>query len=89
MSFPIISPSESKIFSQHLAEMLLLNYFPLAFILQEPPFEHHSVFWTTLTEDIAQCIHIRDSAGSGQESDSTVSPKVAVYLIPQDLSFLT
>lgn len=27
VSFPIISPSESKIFSQHLAEMLLLNYF--------------------------------------------------------------
>ena len=29
--FPIMSPSESKIFYQHGAQMLLLNYFPSAF----------------------------------------------------------
>lgn len=88
MSFPL-SPPESQILSQHLTQSLLLNYFPSAFILQESPFEHHSVFCTTLTGDFAQGIHTRDSIGGGQESDSTVSPKAVIYLIPQDPRFLT
>lgn len=88
MSFPISRP-ESQILSQHLMQSLLLNYIPSTFILQESPFEHHSVFCTTLTGDFAQGIHTRGSIGGAQESDSTVSPKAAIYLIPQDPSFLT
>lgn len=53
--------SESKILSQQLAKMLLLNYLPSVFILQDSPFEHHSVFCKTLIGGTAQYINIGSS----------------------------